>query len=193
MNTSNLRKTTATAMLGATSAVLMFISFSVPFMPSFIKVDFSELPALLAAFTYGPLYGVLVCLVKNLINLAFTTTGGVGELSNFLLGCMFVVPAGLIYRLKKTKGNAFLAAITGAATMAGLSILTNYYLTYPVYANFMPMEVIIGAYQTINPLVENLWDALIWFNVPFTFAKGMVSVIVTMLIYKPLRPILRGK
>ncbi len=193
MNTSNLRKTTATAMLGATSAVLMFISFSVPFMPSFIKVDFSELPALLAAFTYGPLYGVLVCLVKNLINLAFTTTGGVGELSNFLLGCMFVVPAGLIYRLKKTKSNAFLAAITGAATMAGLSVLTNYYLTYPVYANFMPMEVIIGAYQTINPLVENLWDALIWFNVPFTFAKGMVSVIVTMLIYKPLRPILRGK
>ena len=80
-----IRFLVVTAVLGAVSAVLMMLSFSVPFMPSFIKMDFSELPALIASFSMGPLSGILVCLIKNLINVTMTTTGGVGELSNFLL------------------------------------------------------------------------------------------------------------
>ena len=190
---TDTRKLTSTAMLAAVSTVLMFFSFSVPFMPSFIKMDLSELPALLASFTFGPMAGVSVCLVKNLINVFFTTTGGVGEVSNFLLGSMFVAPAGFIYQKMRTKKGAMFASIVGAATMAGLSLLTNYYIVYPVYTNIMPLEVIIGAYSAINPRVTDLWQALLWFNVPFTFIKGMVSVVITMLIYKPLSPILRGK
>ena len=189
----DIRKMTSTAMLAAVSTVLMFFSFSVPLMPSFIKMDLSELPALLASFTFGPMAGVTVCLVKNLINVFFTTTGGVGEVSNFLLGSMFVAPAGFIYQKMRTKKGAVIASVIGAATMAGLSLITNYYIVYPVYTNIMPMEVIIGAYSAINPNVTNLWQALLWFNVPFTFIKGMVSVVITMLIYKPLSPILRGK
>lgn len=103
MSGFQIRKMTVTAILAAVSTVLMFLSFNVPFMPSFIKMDFSELPALIAAFAYGPLSGVIVCLIKNLINLLSTQTGGVGELSNFILGCAFVLPAGLIYKHKKTK------------------------------------------------------------------------------------------
>ena len=190
---TDTRKLTSTAMLAAVSTVLMFFSFSVPFMPSLIKMDLSELPALLASFTFGPMAGVSVCLVKNLINVFFTTTGGVGEVSNFLLGSMFVAPAGFIYQKMRTKKGAMFASIVGAATMAGLSLLTNYYIVYPVYTNIMPLEVIIGAYSAINPRVTDLWQALLWFNVPFTFIKGMVSVVITMLIYKPLSPILRGK
>ena len=194
MKRTNTRKLTSVAMLSAVSTVLMFFSFSVPLMPSFIKMDLSELPALIASFTFGPVSGITVCLIKNLINLFFTTTGGVGELSNFLLGTMFVAPAGFLYQKMRTKKGAMVASVIGAATMAGLSVFTNYYITYPVYANLMaPMEAIIGAYQAINPNVETLWDALLWFNVPFTFIKGMVSVVITMLIYKPLAPILRGK
>ena len=98
MKRQNLRTLTMTAMLAAVSAVLMFFSFSVPFVPSFLKLDFSELPALIASFALGPVSGVAVCLVKNLINLMFSTTGGVGELSNFFLGTAFVLPAGFIYR-----------------------------------------------------------------------------------------------
>ena len=190
---TDTRKLTSTAMLAAVSTVLMFFSFSVPLMPSFIKMDLSELPALLASFTFGPMAGISVCLVKNLINVFFTTTGGVGEVSNFLLGSMFVAPAGFIYQKMRTKKGAMFASIVGAATMAGLSLLTNYYIVYPVYTNIMPLEVIIGAYSAINPRVTDLWQALLWFNVPFTFIKGMVSVVITMLIYKPLSPILRGK
>ena len=190
---TDIRKMTSTAMLSAVATVLMFFSFSVPLMPSFIKMDLSELPALIASFTFGPMAGVSVCLVKNLINVFFTTTGGVGEVSNFLLGAMFVAPAGFIYQKMRTKKGAMIASVVGAATMAGLSLVTNYYIVYPVYTNIMPMEVIIGAYSAINPNVTNLWQALLWFNVPYTFMKGMLSVVITMLIYKPLAPILRGK
>ena len=190
---TDIRKMTSTAMLSAVATVLMFFSFSVPLMPSFIKMDLSELPALIASFTFGPMAGGSVCLVKNLINVFFTTTGGVGEVSNFLLGAMFVAPAGFIYQKMRTKKGAMIASVVGAATMAGLSLVTNYYIVYPVYTNIMPMEVIIGAYSAINPNVTNLWQALLWFNVPYTFIKGMLSVVITMLIYKPLAPILRGK
>lgn len=189
----NTRKMVATAMLAAVSSVLMFFSFNVPLMPSFIKMDFSELPALLASFAFGPVAGVTVCFVKNLINVFFTTTGGVGELSNFILGALFVFPAGLIYSRMKNKKGAMLGALVGAVMMALTSIVSNYYIVYPIYTGFMPMEAILGAYRAINPSIENLWQALILFNMPFTFIKGMASFVMTIFIYKPLSPILKGK
>lgn len=188
----DVRKLVVTAMLAAVSAVLMFFNFNVPLMPSFIKLDFSELPALLASFALGPVSGAAVCLVKNLVNVIFTTTGGVGELSNFILGCLFVVPAGWVYHYKKTAVGALLGSALGALVMAVASVFTNYYVVYPIYTAFMPMEVILGMYQAINHNVKNLWDALLWFNMPFTFIKGLCSVAMCFLIYKPLSPILKG-
>lgn len=192
MKQSKIRKMTVTAILAAASSVLMFISFSVPFMPPFIKMDFSELPALIAAFALGPLSGAAVSLVKNLINLPFSTTGGVGELSNFILCCAFVVPAGIIYKYKKSRRGAIIGALTGAAVCAALSLATNFYVVYPFYTAFMPMENIIAAYKAINPRVNTLFEALLWFNMPFTFAKCMCSVIITVFIYKKLSPVLKG-
>ena len=187
---NNTQFITVCGLFGAVSAVLMFFSFNVPLMPSFIKMDFSELPALLASFSYGPLAGVAVCAIKNLINVFATTTGGVGELSNFMLGSMFVIPAGLIYKKFKTKKGACAGALIGALVMATVSVFTNYYVVYPVYTIFMPMETIIGMYSAIYP-VENLWQALIIFNMPYTFIKGMVNVVIAMWIYKPLSPIFK--
>lgn len=188
-----VRKLTVTAMLGAVATVLMFISFSVPLMPSFIKLDLSELPALIASFAFGPIWGVCVCAVKNLINVFFSTTGGVGELSNFLLGSTFVFYAGLMYKFIGGRKGALIGSVVGAACMAIISVITNYYVVYPVYTAIMPMETILGMYRAINPNVETLWDALLWFNMPFTFIKGMLSVIITFLIYKKISPLLKGK
>ena len=188
----NVRKLTMTAMLSAVATVLMFLSFNVPLMPSFIKLDFSELPALIASFAFGPVCGVTVCLVKNLVNLLFTTTGGVGELSNFLLCACFVLPAGLIYKLHKGRRSALIGSLIGAAAMAVVSVFSNYFVVYPIYTAFMPMETILGMYRAINPNVQTLWDALIWFNMPFTFVKGLCSVAIAFVIYKPLSPILKG-
>ena len=179
--------------LGGVATVLMFFSFSVPFMPSFIKMDFSELPALLAAYSYGPLAGVAVCFVKNVLNLFFTTTGGIGELANFMLGCMFVTPAGFVCSKHKSKKSAIAGALLGAVTMAVAGVFINYYIVYPVYTVFMPIETIMGMYQSILPSVENLWQALLIFNMPFTFVKGMANVIMAMWVYRPLSPLLKNK
>lgn len=189
------RTITVTGMLAAVASVLIVLNFQIPLlMPSFIKMDFSDLPALIASFALGPVSGVAVCLIKNLVNfLLASNTGGVGELSNFLLGVSFVAPAGILYRYIKGRKGALIGSVIGAVAMAVLSVFSNYYVVYPVYTALMPMETILGMYQAINPKVETLWDALIWFNMPFTFIKGMASVAITMLIYKPLSPILKGR
>ena len=188
----NVRYLTVTAMLSAVAYILMFLDFSVPFMPAFIKMDLSELPALIGSFAMGPLCGVVVCLIKNVLHLFITTTGGVGELSNFILGVAFVLPAGLIYKHKKNRKSALIGSLTGAAFMGIFSIVSNYFLVYPVYYNFMPEEVILAAYQAILPSVKNILQCLICFNMPFTIVKGMFSVVITFLTYKHISPILKG-
>lgn len=187
-----MRKLTGTAMLSAIAYVLMFLDFSVPFMPSFIKMDLSELPALIGSFAYGPVAGVIICLIKNVLHLFITTTGGVGELSNFLLGASFVLVAGGVYHFKKTRTGALIGSVLGAVLMGLFSILSNYYLVYPIYYNFMPKEAILSAYQLIFSGVHNILECLIVFNAPFTCIKGLLSVVITFLIYKRLSPILKG-
>lgn len=189
----NVRYMTVTAMLSAVAFALMFFEFSIPFLvPSFIQMDLSELPALIGAFAMGPWYGVIICLIKNLIHLLITTTGGVGELSNFILGAAFVLPAGLIYQRKKTKKNAVIGSVLGAAFMALLSVASNYFIVYPVYTAFLPMDTILAMYQEILPSADTLLKCLVIFNMPFTFVKGMLSVIITLLIYKHISPIIKG-
>ena len=187
------RKMAVCAMLGAVSAVLMFSGFNVPFMPSFIKLDFSELPALMAAYSYGPMRSVAVCGIKNILNLPFTRTGGVGEFANFVLGCMLTVPAGLVYRHIHSKTGAVTGAALGTIIMAVGSVAVNYFIVYPVYTVFMPTETILGMYRAINPNIENLMQALVMFNMPFTLLKGGLNTLMAVLIYKPLSPVLKGK
>ncbi len=178
------RYMTVTAMLSALAFVLQFFEFPVPLMPSFIKMDLSDLPALIAAFALGPVSGVIVCLVKNLIHLTLSQTGGVGELANFLLGVAFVLPAGLIYRVNRTKGGAVIGSFAGMIIMGIASFPINYFITYPVYELFMPEDVIIAAYQVILPSVQNLAQCLLVFNVPFTMIKALCSVVIALAVYK---------
>lgn len=189
----NVRYLTVTAMLSAVAYILMFLDFSVPFMPGFIKMDLSELPALIGSFSMGPLCGVIICLVKNVLHLFITTTGGVGELSNFILGVAFVLPAGLIYKHKKTRKTALAGSLLGAVIMAVFSVVSNYFLVYPVYYNFMPEDRILAAYQLILPSMKSILQCLICFNMPFTFVKGLFSVVITFLVYKHISPILKGR
>ena len=183
-------KITVTALLSAIAFILQYIELPVFFMPGFIKFDFSDLPALLAAFSLGPVYGVVTELIKNLVHLPVSNSAMIGELSNFILGAAFVFTAGLIYKKDRTRKGALLGSIIGAAVMAVVSLPINYYIVYPIYENFTPLENIIGAYQAILPRVKTLWQCLLVFNVPFTLLKGLVDVLITFLIYKKLSPIL---
>lgn len=191
---ANVRKIAMTAILSAVATVLMFLSFSLPIVPSFLAMDFSELPALIAAFSMGPVSGVVVCFIKNLVNLTMSTTGGAGELCNFLMGVTFVVPAGLFYKLRKDRWGALWGSLLGAVVMAAMSFPINYFITYPFYtATMYPLEAILGLYQAINPAVENLAQALLWFNCPFTLFKALCDVAITFLVYKKISPLIHGK
>ena len=157
----SIRKLTVTAMLSAISTVLMFLDFSLPMLiPGFVKMDVSELPALIASFAIGPTSGVVVCLVKNLFNLIFhSSTGGIGELCNFILGAAFVATAGLIYKYRKTRKTAIIASLCGAVVMALISVPVNYFISYPVYAKlFGGIDAIIEAYQSIRAGVDGLLE-----------------------------------
>ena len=187
-----LRALVVTAILGAVGFVLMFLEFGVPIMPSFIKFDFSELPALIASFAFGPIYGVVVCFLKNALHLLVTSTAGVGELANFLMGIFFVVPAGLLYRFKKNRASALTGSLIGAVIMGIACVLINYFLIYPIYYQIMiPEPVILSAYQAILPGVDSIWKSLLIFNLPFTAVKGLVVSLICFLIYKKLSPILK--
>ncbi len=190
---TDLRALTVTALMGALGTVLMVIEFSIPIMPSFIKIDFSELPALIASFAYGPVYGILVCLIKNVIHMFFGSTMCIGEISNFILGAIFVGTAGIIYKKNKTKKGALISCLIGAVVMAVVSIFTNYFIVYPLYVKVlgMPMEAILGMYQAILPAADDLWKALIIFNLPFNIVKGLIDAVLCFLVYKRLSPILK--
>ena len=193
-NKFNSRYVAVTGMLSAIAFILMYIEFSIPIMPFFIKLDLSELPALIGAFAHGPLCGILICLIKNLLHMPFSSTACVGEFANFILGAIFVGTAGFIYKRNKSKKNAALAASLGAVLMGVACIPVNYFVTYPFYYQFMMSEeTVLGVYQMIAPSMKSILQCLVCFNFPFTTAKGLVSVAISLVVYKHLSPLLKGK
>ena len=194
MKKPNVRALAVTAIMGAIGFILMLLEFSIPVIPSFIKLDFSEIPALVTAFALGPWHAVLVCLIKNLLHLPFSGSAMIGELSNFLLGAVFMLICGYIYKYRKNRKFALISCLAGAAGMALFCVPLNYFLIYPAYVNIagFPMPVILAAYKAILPSADTLFKDLVIFNLPFTFAKGLIDSAVCFIIYKKLSPIIKN-
>lgn len=194
-STSKARIITVCGVLTALSVVLQFLEIPIPIMPSFIKFDFSDLPALLGAFAYGPIAGICISLLKNLIHLIVSQSGFVGELSNFILCSTFSGAAGLLYLFLHTKRGAFLSGTLGALLTAAVCYPLNLFVIYPLYYSIMgfPKPAVLGLYQIILPSVRSIPTAILIFNVPFTFLKGMISVGIAMLLYKRLTGLLFNK
>lgn len=194
MNKFTVKKLVVSGILGAMGFVLMLLEFPLPFIiPSFIKFDFSEIPAVIAAFAYGPSFGILVCFIKNLLHLFVTSSMGVGELSNFVLGAVFVGVAGIIYKKIHSRKGALIGTLVGALTMAVISVATNYFIVYPAYVVIygMPMEAILGMYKALLPIADNLFKALVIFNLPFNLFKGIIDAAICFAVYKRISPILK--
>lgn len=188
---------TVTAMLSALAFVLMYIEISVPIMPAFVKFDFSDLPALIGAFALGPIYGVIIELVKNVIHLIVSQSMFIGELSNFILGAVFTFVAGFIYKRNKTKNMALVGGISGAVIMGLVSVVSNLLIVYPVYVAVYfggDVQTCINMYQVITPFIHlnSLLSCLLIFNLPFTIVKGLIDVIITFLVYKKISPIIKS-
>lgn len=184
-NTSN--KTNAlvkTSMLSVIAFVLMMLESQIPFFPEFLKIDLSDLPALIAGLAMGPLAGIAVEAVKNILHLLMTTTGGVGELANFVIGSSFVAPAALIYQHKKNKATALAGLVTGIAVMTVTGALANYYILLPFYSTFMPIDAIIAMSAKANPAIKDMGSLILYAIVPFNIIKGLVLSILTLAVYK---------
>lgn len=178
------------ALLSAVSAVIMFAEFLIPFMPGFLKMDLSEVPVLLGTFALGPVAGIAIELVKNLVHLASSITGGVGELANFLVGTAFVLPAGLIYQAKKDRKGALVGLIAGTLFMTSVAVVLNYYVLFPLYEKIFSLNAIIEMAEKANPAISDLKSVVILGIIPFNLIKGFLVSVITMLIYKKLSPIL---
>lgn len=199
MERSRTRTITQIAMLGALAGVLMNFEFPIPFLaPSFYQIDFSEIPVLVGSFAMGPLAGVLIELVKIMVHLVTkgTVTAGVGDVANFIFGCTFVVPAGLIYRLHHTKSrkHAVMGMAAGTILTTAASCLMNAFVLLPAYGKAfgMPIEAFVEMGTAINSSIHSLLGFVVLIIVPFNLLKyAMVSVIV-FFIYKRIRVILKG-
>lgn len=189
----NVRMLTMNAVLSAIAFVLAFFEFPVPLSPSFARMDLSDLPALIGALAYGPASGVLIELVKNALQLLTSSTGGIGELANFIMGSSFVVAAGLIYKHHKTEKTAILACLIASVIMGVVATVVNYFILLPAFEAFMPLDQLIASFSKFMPFIKTKLDVVLFNAFPFNLLKGIGISIVTMLLYKQLTPILRGR
>ncbi len=182
-------------MLGAIATVLMLFEIPLPFAPAFYQIDFSEVPVLVGCFTMGPLAGAVIEFIKILLNFAIngTITAGVGELANFLIGCALVVPAGLVYKRKRTRKGAIAGMAAGTVIMAAIGCVLNAFILLPAYAKAfeMPIDALVGMGNAINGGITDLFTFVMFAVAPFNLLKGVLVSLIVLLIYKKISPVFR--
>ncbi len=180
------------AVFSAIAYIVMLIEFPLPFAPAFLKLDFSDIPALIVAFAIHPVVGVLVQLVKNILHfITKTSTGGVGELGNFLVGASFVFVAGYIYRLNRTKKNALIGCIAATIVMTATAAIFNILVLIPFYANIMPIETIVEMGSAITSKVTDVNSLVLYGITPFNIFKGVVISGIAMYLYPKIRVLIK--
>lgn len=181
------------AILSVLGFLIMFVEMIVPLFPSFLKLDLSDIPALIGSFSLGPIAGITIEFIKNILHFIFKSqTGGVGEAANFLVGSVFVVVSSIIYNIKKNKAHALMGIILGTIVMAVVAGVMNYYILIPLFAKIFgaPIEAFVDIGAKVTPLIKDLKTLIIFSIVPFNLLKGIIVGLVTMVIYKKISPIL---
>ena len=183
---------TRCAILAAMAVVLFYVEIPVV---AFYKLDLSTLPAILAGFAMGPVWGFSVMVVKNLVHALGTSTSGVGELADLLMGSAFVIPASLIYQKMKDRKGAIVSMAVGTVLMIIAAVLVNYFILIPAYQVLMglPLEVIVGMGTAVWSYIDNTVKLVLFITAPFNLLKGIVLSVVTYLLYKRVSPLLHQK
>jgi len=193
---SDVRTLVQIGMLGAVSSILMMFEIPLWFAPSFYKMDLSEVPVLIGSFAMGPAAGALIELVKIVLHLVFkgTTTAGVGDFANFLIGCSFIVPAGMIYSRRKSRKSAIIGMTVGGLFMIAAGCVLNAFVLLPVYGKAfgMPMDALVGMGTAVNPAITNLTTFALLAVAPFNLLKAVIDSGITLVLYKYISPILKG-
>ena len=187
LTTKNL---TMIAMLSAIAAVLMIFEIQLPFSPSFVKFDFSDLPVMLGGFLIGPFAGGIIAFMKILLHFLLngTTSFFVGDLSNLLLTLSFVLPASFIYQQKKTKKTAIQGLLVSIICTSLLAIIFNLFLIFPLYLKVLNLKMVdlINMIHVVSPLVKDVFTMIVFSLLPFNLFKYSIVSMITMLSYKKL-------
>lgn len=190
----NTRMLTKISVLSVLAFLIMYIEVPLWFTPEFLKIDLSDIPALIGAFALGPMAGVIIEFVKNILHLVIkgTVTMGVGELANFLVGSVLVYTASYIYLKNKTFKNAVLGMVIGTIMMTLIASLSNYYFLIPFYAKLFgaPIDAFVEMGAKVNRLVADYKTFILFAIVPFNLLKGVVVSLATIVLYKKISPIL---
>ena len=192
---SRIRYLAEVGMLSAAATVIMAFEIPLPFLaPPFYQLDFSEVPALIGGFALGPVAGILIELVKVLLHMMIkgSATAGVGDLANFLIGCSFLVPASLIYRMHKTRRVAIAGMAVGTVSMAIIGCVLNAFVLLPAYTVIMPMETILEAGKAVNANIDSVFTFVLIAVAPFNLVKGVAVSLVTLVLYKYISRLLKG-
>lgn len=179
------------SILGAISALLMIFKFPLPFAPPFMTVDIGDLGVLISGFALGPVAGVLTSAVKILLNFIIngTTTGGVGELSNFILSSVFVVVASSIYNKGKNKKSAITGLVFGVLAYTVVACISNYFVIFPLYG--INLVDFTKEFAKVNSLAGTPLMFVLFSIVPFNIVKGIIVSAVTIALYKPISRFLK--
>ena len=176
------------AMFSALSGVLMTIEIPLFFAPSFYKIDLSEIPVLICTFYLGPVAGVASELLKVTIKLMIkgTSTAFVGDFANFCVGCAMVLPASIVYHIRKTKKNAVLGLVAGTLVMTVFGSMLNAVYLLPKFSQLfgMPLDAIVGIGTAVNARITSVSTLVLYAVVPFNLLKGVVASTLTLLLYK---------
>ena len=180
------------AVLAAIARVVMFFEFPLPIFPAFLKMDFSDLIPLLGGLAMGPLAGVLIELVKNLIHVVNSTTGGVGDLANFIVGAAYIFSVSYFYQKHKTKKGAVIGLIVGILAMIVAGALVNYFITVPLYAIVLGLstEAIVGMSAAVIPAIHDKFTLILFAFCPFNLLKGVLLTLLALPLYKHVSPLL---
>ena len=188
------RMMTKTAVLSVIAFIIMYLEIPLWFTPTFLKIDLSDIPALIGAFSLGPVAGIVIELIKNILHMAMkgTTTMGVGELANFIVGSVLVFTAGYIYSKNKTIKTAIVGMIAGTIVMTVIASVMNYYVLIPFYAKLygMPIQTYVDLGSKVNKFVVDYRTFILFGIVPFNFVKGVLVSLVTLPLYKRVSPAL---
>lgn len=184
---------TRVAILSVISFLIMYIQVPLAFIaPPFMQVDASDVPALIGGFAMGPFAGIAIEFFKNTMTLLIkgSSTSGVGELSNFIVGSTFVGIASFVYKGRKTYGRAFIGLFLGTISMSFVAVLSNYFFVFPLYGKIMGLEGIIQMGNAVSSSITDLWTMMIYSVAPFNLIKGFILSILTLLIYKKVSSLL---
>ena len=186
---TKVNKTVIMAMLSAIAVILMYFDFPIPFIaPGFYKIDFSEIPVLIGSFMLGPCAGVIIEAVKVILHFCMkgTTTAFVGDFANFILGCMYVVPAAIIYHTKKTRKMAMISLIAGGVILVIAGMLLNAWYLLPKYSELygIPLDVLIAMGTKVNASITDVFSFVALAVAPFNILKALIDGIVTVILYK---------